>query len=81
METFVKATFVCTFKDIGDYPFNSETCYFKLFISGSDNRFTNLQTESIRDNGQGEVDDYEIKSWTIEQYNVTTGTKGKYIYY
>ena len=34
METLVKATFVCTFSDIENYPFNSETCYFKLFISG-----------------------------------------------
>ena len=77
METFIKATFVCTFSDIGNYPFNSETCYFKLFISGSDNRFTNLQAVSITDNGQWDVDDYQIKKWTIKQCNATTGTKGK----
>ena len=77
METLMKATFVCTFSDIGNYPFNSETCYFKLFISGSDNRFTNLQVASITDKGQNAVDEYEIKTWTVEKSNVTTGAKGK----
>lgn len=77
MESVITATFVCTFSDIGNYPFNSEICYFKLFISGTDNRFTDLKIASITDNGQKEVDDYKIKSWTMEQYNATTGTKGK----
>ena len=79
METLIKATFVCTFSDIVNYPFNSETCYFQLFIAGSDNRFTNLQIVSITDKGQKAVDDYEIKSWTIEKNNITSGAKGEYL--
>ena len=78
METLIRATFVCSFSDIGNYPFNNETCYFKLFISGSDNRFTNLQVTSISERDQSAVDEYEIKSWRMEEDNVTTGAKGKY---
>ena len=76
METLIKATFVCTFSDIENYPFNSETCYFQLFIAGSDNRLTNLQIASITNRGQKAVDEYEIKGWTIEKNNVTTGAEG-----
>ena len=81
METLIKATFVCTFSDIENYPFNSETCYFQLFIAGSDNRLTNLSIANITNKEQKAVDEYEIKRWTIEKKNVSTGAKGKYNYF
>ena len=78
METLIRATFVCSFSDIGNYPFNSESCYFKLFISGSDNRFTHLKVASITEKDQRTVDEYEIKTWRMEEDNVTDGAQGKY---
>ena len=77
METLTKAVFICTFQDIENFPFNSETCSFQLFISGTDNRFTRLEMTSLTDQGGSKVDQYQIKSWTFEMENVTKTAKGR----
>ena len=74
METLTKAAFICTFEKIENYPFNSETCFFNMFISGTDNRFTRLEVISLQDCGKGSVDQYEVNGWSIK--NETWAAQG-----
>ena len=74
METLTKAAFICTFEKIENYPFNSETCFFNMFISGTDNRFTRLEVISPQDCGKGSVDQYQVKAWSIK--NETWAAEG-----
>ena len=74
METLTKAAFICTFEKIENYPFNSETCFFNMFISGTDNRFTRLEVISLQDCGKESVDQYEVKTWGMK--NETWAAEG-----
>ena len=50
MKTVNKANFICSFKEIQNFPFNTQICSFKIFVSGTDNLASRLNMiETIRD--------------------------------
>ena len=46
-KTYFKATFVCTFAKVKNYPFVHDTCSFFIFLVGSDNRFAIFNNISL----------------------------------
>ena len=56
-----KADFICSFKQIQNFPFHTLVCIFQIFVSGSDNLQTRLRmVEDIRDAGPSTVDQYVV---------------------
>ena len=77
MKTLYKANFICSFNELQRYPFNTQICEFKLFISGVDNMVTDLRMlEDIRDGGPPTVDQYVVLNWTMREGNVTGDFRG-----
>ena len=48
MKTVNKANFICSFKEIQNFPFNTQICSFKIFVSGTDNLVTRLNMISVQ---------------------------------
>ena len=77
MKTVNKANFICSFKEIQNFPFNTQICSFKIFVSGTDNIVTHLNMlDTIRDVGPDTVDQYMVQGWTIKEDNVTEESRG-----
>ena len=56
-----KADFICSFKQIQNFPFHTLVCIFQIFVSGSDNLQTRLRmVEDIRNAGPSTVDQYVV---------------------
>ena len=72
-----KADFICSFKQIQNFPFHTLVCIFQIFVSGTDNIITRLKmVEDIRDAGPSTVDQYVVLGWTMEEDNVTQQATG-----
>ena len=67
-----QATFSCPFNSIKYYPFGDEECQFKFYISGSDNRLTNISQHQINlliPDSSLEVGRYKIKGTKMERFD------------
>ena len=77
MKTVNKANFICSFKEIQNFPFNTQICSFKIFVSGTDNLASRLNMmETIRDVGPNTVDQYLVQGWSVTEDNVTEESRG-----
>ena len=77
METLINANFICSFHQIQNYPFNSQVCSFKIYVSGTDNLVTNLKkVEDIRAVSSSTVGQYVVLGWTMVEGNVTHQSTG-----
>ena len=78
MKTVNKANFICSFKEIQNFPFNTQICSFKIFVSGTDNLVSRLNMiDNIRNVGPDTVDQYMVLGWTVSQDNVTEESRGE----
>ena len=78
MKTVNKANFICSFKEIQNFPFNTQICSFKIFVSGTDNLVTRLNMiETIRNVGPNTVDQYMVLGWRVSEDNVTEESRGE----
>ena len=78
MKTVNKANFICSFKEIQNFPFNTQICSFKIFVSGTDNLVSRLNMiETIRDLGPNTVDQYLVQGWSVTEDNVTEESRGQ----
>ena len=72
-----KADFICSFKQIQNFPFHTLVCIFQIFVGGSDNILTRLKmAEEIRNLGPSTVDQYEVLGWAMVEDNVTQHVTG-----
>ena len=64
-----KADFICSFKQIQNFPFHTLVCIFQIFVSGTANVLTRLRmVEDIRDAGPSTVDQYVVQGRYIKAY-------------
>ena len=78
MKTVNKANFICSFKEIQNFPFNTQICSFKIFVSGTDNIVSRLNMiDNIRNVGPDTVDQYMVLRWSVTQDNVTEESRGE----
>ena len=76
MNTMINANFICSFNGVQKFPFNSQVCIFKMFVSGTDNMVTQLRMEDILDVGPSTVGQYVVLGWTMTEGNVTKQSTG-----
>ena len=59
-----KGTFTCTFTNIRNYPFGSESCNVIIMIAGSDLHLTNLNLIDLQYLGERMVNEFQITKIT-----------------
>ena len=57
---YYKGTFTCTFTNIKNYPFGSESCNVIIIIVGSDEHLTNLSLINLQYDGEKTVNEFQI---------------------
>ena len=71
---FYKATFSCSFSNIGQYPFGEEICTMDFFLNGGiDNDLVSINLRRLSDQGPTEVGKFLIKEWKEREGNATVG--------
>ena len=69
---FYKATFSCSFSNIGQYPFGEEICTMDFFLNGGiDNNLVSISLSQLADQGPTEVGKFLIKEWKEREGNAT----------
>ena len=72
-----KADFICSFKEIQNFPFHKLVCIFNIFVAGTDNLLTRLRmVEEINNAGPDTVDQYVVLGWAMWEDNVTQQSTG-----
>ena len=66
-----KATFSCSFSNIGQYPFGEEICTLDFFLQGIDNNLVSINLSQFSDQGPTEVGKFLIKEWKEREGNAT----------
>ena len=77
-----QATFTCPFSSIKFYPFGDEECRFQFYISGPDNRLTNISEHQINlliPALDLEIGQYKVKDISMEKVNGKVKGKGEMI--
>ena len=59
--------FSCSYDNIKNYPFGTQTCNMKFYISGAANNLTRLLPTLLIDNGPKEFGRYIVKDWIMIQ--------------
>ena len=66
-----KATFSCSFANIGQYPFGEDICTMDFFLTGIDNNLVSINLSKFTDQGPTEVGKFLIKEWKEKARNDT----------
>ena len=56
----IMGKFICPFRNISNYPFGEQFCYFGFFIEGVDNKLTELSPKDVDYTGVPFVGQYDI---------------------
>ena len=58
--------FTCSFDNIRNYPFGKQECGLYFYLSGADNKLTDLHPEELVDKGPRNLGQYIVETWRIE---------------
>ena len=58
--------FTCSFDNIKNYPFGKQECGLYFYLSGADNKLTDLQPEKLVDKGPRDLGQYIVEAWRME---------------
>ena len=80
-----KATFSCSFSNIGQYPFGEEVCTMNFFLTGIDNALVSINLTKFSNEGPTEVSKcisyrgvtmcYNLPGWEISHQGVERGRR------
>ena len=57
--------FTCSFDNIKNYPFGKQECGLYFYLSGADNKLTDLRPEKLVDQGPRDLGQYIVETWRI----------------
>ena len=57
--------FSCSFDNINNYPFGSQSCHWQFFLPGGDNKLTEIVPRHLEDLGPAGLGQYIVESWAM----------------
>ena len=57
--------FTCSFDNIKNYPFGKQECGLYFYLSGADNKLTDLRPVKLVDQGPRDLGQYIVEGWRI----------------
>ena len=65
--------FSCSFDNINNYPFGTQSCHWQFFLLGADNKLTEIVPRHLENLGPAELGQYLVEGWEMrETYQQST---------
>ena len=65
--------FSCSFDNINNYPFGTQSCHWQFFLLGADNKLTEIIPLQLEDLGPTGLGQYIVESWDMRRtYQLST---------
>ena len=59
--------FSCSFDNINNYPFGSQSCHWQFFLLGADNKLTEIVPRHLQNLGPAGLGQYIVESWGMNR--------------